>query len=152
MITWSLSRYHSTTKILSRQRRQRWLIIHTKHEKRRLVRWPATFNINVVCFINSSSFFSYLNRWSQLRVKGKKKFLPSYFFFAKKLCKPVVWIGKWKSRFRVVTRALENTKPILSLIVPSYSYSCGLRALIEAKRSTEIITLRNHLNIRFFHN
>ena len=40
----------STTKILLRQRRQSWLIIHTKHEKRRLVHWPATFNINVVYF------------------------------------------------------------------------------------------------------
>ena len=41
---------------------------------------------------------------------------------------------------------------ILSLIVPSYSYSCGLRALIEAMRSSEIITLRNPLNIRFLYN
>ena len=39
---------------------------------------------------------------------------------------------------------------ILSLIVPAYSYSCGLRTLIEAVRSTEIISLRNHLNICFF--
>ena len=40
---------------------------------------------------------------------------------------------------------------ILSLIVPAYSYSCGLRALIEAMRSTEIITLRSRLNIRFLY-
>ena len=40
---------------------------------------------------------------------------------------------------------------IRSLIVPAYSYSCGLRALIEAMRSTEIITLRIRLNIRFLY-
>lgn len=40
---------------------------------------------------------------------------------------------------------------ILSFIVPTYSYSCGLRAFIESKRSTEIVTLRNHLNICLFY-
>ena len=76
-------------------------------------------------------------------------------------CKNVYVIGFAQVRNESLAPGLLHTQwktpsqyrfTILSLIVPAYSYSCGLRALIEARRSTEMITLRNPLNIRFLYN